>query len=231
MALLSPLAASPIAGQLLTPNEFWNSKPRSDWSLAEIAQLTTASPWAMKTKVKMAGSTVPLKSGVSADLPTKITTRIKKPDSSVDVPAAPQSSPANSSAPVAFYGDVVVSWESAAPLRLARNEPLPPEFDNQYAVRVTGLPAQTFMPDTGQTPVIFRLLSGTSLEVSSGKREQSDYVLRIPEKNSILFAFRAQQFPLRASDHFVSFAMNLNQMMVRARFDLRLMTFGEAIAV
>jgi hypothetical protein len=124
-----------------------------------------------------------------------------------------------------------VSWESAAPVRLARNEPLPPEFDKHYAVRVTGLPAQTFMPDTGRTPVIFRLLIGTSLEVNSGKRERSDYVLRIPEKSSILFAFPAQSFPLRSGDRFVSFAMNLNQMIVRARFDLRLMAFEGTIAV
>jgi hypothetical protein len=232
-ALFSSLAASRTAGQLLTPREFWNSKPPSDWSPDEIAQLTTASPWAVKTRVKMAGSLFRPKPVVSADLPTRGGGgRANKQAAASDESIAPEprSSTANSSAPVAFYGEVVVSWESAEPLRRARNAPLPPEFDNHYALRVTGLPHQTFMPDTGRTPVIFRLLVGTTLEVN-GRREQSDYVLRMPEKNSILFAFPSRSFPLSAADRSVLFAMNLNQMMIRARFDLRLMTFEEAVAV
>jgi hypothetical protein len=147
------------------------------------------------------------------------------------IPLAGENSIGNSSAPVAFYGEVVVTWESAAPIRLVRREPLPPDFENRYAVRITGLPAQTFMPETGRTPVIFRLLMGTTIEVNAGKRRQSDYVLRLPDKNSVVFAFPVAGFPLTRADRFVSFAMDLNQMMVRARFDLRLMTFGETIAV
>jgi len=236
---------APIAGQVfpqLAQGEFWKSKPPSDWSTEEVAQLTTASPWAVKTRVKMAGSGLGTRPMVvnrpgTTDVPRPPGRQSPSLEATAEraVPPDTESPGMNSSAPVAFYGEVVVSWESAAPIRLARklarHEPLAPEFDKHYAVRITGLPAQTFMPDTGRTPVIFRLLTGTTLAVNTRKPRQSDYVLRMPEKNSILFAFPTQGFSLRPADHFVSFAMDLNQMMVRARFDLRLMTFEEAMAV
>jgi hypothetical protein len=228
-----------LFAQVFAQGQFWNSRPSSAWSQEEIAQLTTASPWAIKTRVTMAGATPGTKpisnsqaSRGSVDLPTRITQRRLDPGAADEaVPPAPQASAGNSSAPLAFYGEVVVTWESALPIRLARDKPLDSEFDNRYALRITGLPAQTFMPDIGRSPVVFRLLIGTSLQVNAGKREQSDYVLRMPEANSILFAFPKRGFPLRSSDRFVSFAMNLNQMTIRVRFDLRLMTFGDAIAV
>lgn len=204
--LVSPLAVSSIAAQVLAPREFWKEKQSSDWTAAENAQLTSASPWAIRTRAGMTGSFMGKKS------------------------AEPRSH-LNSTAPIAFYGEVVVSWESAAPLILARNAQLPAEFDHHYALRVTGLPAETFMPESGRSPVLFRLLIGTTLEASSGRRVQSDYVLRLPEEKSILFAFPVHRFPLRFNDQFVTFAMNLNQMMVRARFDLRQMTFEKTMAV
>jgi hypothetical protein len=198
----------------------------------------------VQTRVKMAGSTLGARpiasqqaSQASTDPPARITSRINKPSEAINetIPLVPESSAGNSSAPIAFYGEVVVTWESAQPVRLSRqltsDAPLTPEFDNHYAVRITGLPAQTFMPETGRSPVIFRLLIGTTLEMNGRKREQSDYVLRMPQKNSILFAFPTHDFPLHPADRFVSFAMDLNQMMVRARFDLRLMNYGDAIAL
>jgi hypothetical protein len=228
-----------LFAQVFAQGQFWNARPPSEWSPEEIAQLTTASPWAIKTRVTMAGANPGSKpisnsqaSNSSVDLPTRITQRRLDPGAAdAAVPSAPQASAGNSSAPLAFYGEVVVTWESAAPIRLARDKPLDSEFDNRYALRITGLPAQTFMPDTGRSPVVFRLLIGTSLEMNAGKREQSDYVLRMPEANSIMFAFPKRSFPLRPSDRFVSFAMHLNQMTIHVRFDLRLMIFGETLAV
>jgi hypothetical protein len=132
---------------------------------------------------------------------------------------------------VAFYGEVVVSWESAAPVRLARKEPLPDEFRNRYAIRIAGLPAQTFMPDTGYPPLIFRLLGGATLEAGVRRRETADYVLRMPEKKALLFAFPMAGLPLSKSDHFVAFSLNLNEMMIRVRFDLHVMRFHNLPAV
>jgi hypothetical protein len=147
------------------------------------------------------------------------------------IPPDPRGSHPGSTAPVAFYGEVTVTWESSAPIRLARREPLGPEFDRHYAIRVTGLPTQTFMNSAGRTPLIFRLLTGAVLERRFGKRESSDYVARIPEKKSLLFAFRTEHFPLRQSDSHVYFALNLNEMTVKVRFDLRLMVYRGLLAV
>ena len=143
----------------------------------------------------------------------------------------PVSSRRNSSAPVAFYGQVTVTWESAAPIRLARREPLGEEFNYRYALRITGLPAQTYMPETGNIPVVIRLLTGTTLETASKKHEQSNYVLRVPEKKSLIFAFVRQGFPINGSTGFVWFSMNLNEMTVRVRFDLHTMNFRNLTAV
>jgi len=123
-----------------------------------------------------------------------------------------------------------VTWESAAPVRLARREALPPEFDRHYAIRVTGIPARAFMQSDG-APAIFPLLNGTTLRVRGRKPLRADYVLPIPAKKSVTFAFPAAGFPLRRENGPVSFAMNVNEMVVKARFDLKAMSFRGLLAV
>jgi hypothetical protein len=210
--------------------EFWDAKPESDWSAAEVAQLTTSSPWAIAGRVQMAPAPLSQRSD-----PTNATFRGRTatfgPNPDAVVMTGPASSARNSSAPVAFYGQVTVSWESAAPIRLARKSTLPEEFNDCYAIRITGLPAQTFMPETGRIPVIIRLLTGTTLATSSKKHEQAYYVLRLPDEKSLIFAFLRHDFPLISSTGFVWFTMNLNEMKVRVRFDLRSMNFRGVIAV
>jgi hypothetical protein len=144
---------------------------------------------------------------------------------------APEESKPGSNAPVAFYGQVTVTWESAAPIRLARREPLGPEFAQHYAIRVTGLPPQTFMNDSGKTPAIFRLLTATFLDARAGRRELPDYVLRIPEQKALVFAFPTAGLRLSRADRVVSFTMNLNEMSIKVRFDPRQMTFRDLLAV
>jgi hypothetical protein len=125
---------------------------------------------------------------------------------------------------------VTVTWESAAPVRLARREPLTAEFERHYAIRVAGIPARAFLQSDG-APAIFPLLNGASLRVRGRKPLRADYVLPIPAKKSVMFAFPAAGFPLRREDRFVSFAMNVNEMVVKARFDLRAMSFRDLLAV
>jgi hypothetical protein len=93
--------------------------------------------------------------------------------------------------PVAFYGEVVVTWESAEPVRLARNQPLPAKFVNHYALRVTGLPLQLLK-------LTARELKATVIEVSSKKRERADYAELSADKRSLLFGFPAENVPLNA---------------------------------
>lgn len=247
--------AAPLFPKLLFANgEFWNTVPDSEWTADQVAQLLTASPWSVKTRVKMSGSYTdappldidrrqtgipgtPTNGSSSGPSPSGTSGTARPPGSFPRLPRINTDpiedttpSKKTSNAPVAFYGDVTVTWESAAPIRLARREPLGQEFEHHYAVRVTGLPPQTFMSDAGSAPAVFRLLVGTSIE-RGGKRERPDYVLRLPEKKSLIFAFPAPEFTLRRRDRYVSFVLNVNEMAIKVRFDLRLMVFRDLLAV
>jgi hypothetical protein len=173
------------------------------------------------------GGSTGLKSPSSGSLPRL--PRISTEPIEDSVP--PEPSRPKSNAPVAFYGNVTVAWDSAAPIRWARREPLGPQFDRHYAIRVTGLPVQSFMSEGGRIPMIFRLLTGALLDARGKKRESADYVTRVPETRTMVFAFRASEFPLRRGDRFVSFSLNLDDLVVKARFDLRLMTWRDLLAV
>ncbi len=77
------------------------------------------------------------------------------------------------------------------------------------------------MSEAGRTPVIFRLLTETKLESGSKKRAPPDYVLRMPEKKSLMFAFPVDKLLFGPANRYVVFSMNLNEILVRVRFDLR----------
>ena len=105
------------------------------------------------------------------------------------------------------------------------------EFENRYAIRVTGLPSQTFMPETRAVPVVARLLTGASLEVSPQRHQQAWYVMRMAEKKSLVFAFPKDKLRLSLSTGYVWFNLKVNQMVIRVRFDLRTMRFRDLLAV
>jgi hypothetical protein len=246
------MAMAPLAWPLAGEAEFWDAKPSADWSVDETARLLTSSPWALKTRVRMKGKQ-PEYPSPSWDKPQPAPRPANAPVSSSAsggstsggssstgralrntpeiAPPNPTIPTENSNVAVAFYGEVVVSWESAAPMLLARRQPLLEEFRDRYAIRISGLPAQTFMPDTGYPPLIFRLLGGATLEAGVRRHETADYVLRMPEKKALIFAFPMAGLPLSKSDHFASFSLNLNEMMIRVRFDLRSMRFHNQPAV
>jgi hypothetical protein len=213
------------------------------------------SPWAIRIKVKMEGSytdaapfdmsqhraavpppVAPGSTGTGPGSPSAGSVTGNAPrvprinPQSIDDSLPPPEPQRRSSSSVAFYGEVTVTWESAAPVRLARREPLPAEFERHYAIRVTGIPARAFLQSDG-APAIFPLLNGTTLGVRGRKPLRADYVLPVAQKKSLTFAFPAAGFPLRRENGTVSFSMNVNEMVVKARFDLRTMSFRDLLAV
>jgi hypothetical protein len=128
-------------------------------------------------------------------------------------------------APITFYGEVIVSWESAEPIRLIRRNDLRPEFQERYVIRVTGLPG----------PVLNRLeaseIRSASLGVAGNRRVGADLAqVKLPV-GYIEFAFPSRALPLSVADRSVRFIMGLGQMTVQVRFDLPRMTFRNALAL
>ena len=74
-------------------------------------------------------------------------------------------------------------------------------------------------------------LKATVIELSPRKRQRADYAVLSADRKSLLFAFPSKAFPLTPADRFVASIMNLNQMIVQARSDLRQMTIDNALAV
>jgi hypothetical protein len=136
--------------------------------------------------------------------------------------------PGESTVGIAFYGYVTVIWESAEPIRLLRKQPLGPEFNSHYAIRIIGLPPETYTHDTGEIPLIFRLLGGATLQTRFHRRIPADYVAT---DNSLIFAFPKASLPLKPTDRSVTFALNLNEMSFKVRFEPRRMIWNSHLAL
>jgi hypothetical protein len=129
-----------------------------------------------------------------------------------------------SGAAVAFYGEVVVSWESAEPMRLIRKGQLSPVFKDHYVIRVTGL------PDMVLKSIEAPELRNASLGSASKKRIAAD-LAQVKRPAYIEFAFRSRAIPLSVADRSVQFAVSLGQMTIQAHFDLPRMMFRNALAL
>lgn len=172
--------------------------------LAASSDASDTSPWMVKTRATMAGTA----SETPFPLP-RVTRSSSVPGGnsiemgSNDKPESGAPPATDHSGPVAFYGEVIVTWESAEPIRLERHTSFPPRFDNYYAIGVNGLPLQSMH-------LVPAELKATAIEVSLRKRERTDYALTQAHGKTLLFAFQVRSFPLAFDDRFVTFRANLN---------------------
>jgi len=96
-------------------NDFWNSKPPSQWTVGDIYRLMNHSPWAKRVQAWRPDITnSQLKDRVGVFPPTGYV----------------------------FGPTGVVTWESAPPIRDAFKSPLPPEFEDSYVIGVDSFPLQ-----------------------------------------------------------------------------------------
>jgi len=201
--------------------EFWDSKPASEWTPGEIARLSTASPWAVKTRATMGGE-APVAGSLRA--PRNATWDQIDQINQAAVAAA-EKAHRTPGASIAFYGEVIVTWESAEPMRLIRRSEQGPEFREHYVIRVTGLP----------DAVLKRLNAGEMRKASLGmprkRRINADLAQIERPEGRVEFAFPSRAMPLSAADRAVRFLMTLGQMTIQARFDLSRMMFRNALAI
>jgi hypothetical protein len=114
------LLACAAARLAAADEDFWDTKPPGEWSIADIYQLVNRSPWAKPVRGFLRPAPGP------PDLAPK---RNGKP---MPMPVVPQG---------------VVTWESSQPIRDALKTLLPSVFTDCYVIGVDGIPLGTASTD------------------------------------------------------------------------------------
>jgi hypothetical protein len=250
--LLQAMAGSSLLAlsgrPLFAASDFWNKKPASDWSLAEVEQLKTKSPWARKVRGQLmdvraermdrAGSGKASLGGLTGADSNGISTGGKSRGGPISNPLESAPPPSASQGP-----EVVVCWQSAPPLLEATKLELPEQFANHYALSVAGIPLSTLakgLNDGGEAPedpaarqkaAVDRLLAGTTLTVKGRPPVAADLLVQSQDKQSLIFAFLKPGLALTQDDKEVNFEMSLRTIKVNAKFELKEMVYKGGLAL
>jgi len=150
LASASGLLAFP-GSLLFGASDFWNKKQAADWSVAEVEQLKTKSPWAKKVRGEMSTSGPMAGSGGGGGRGGRGAGSLGTADDSVsnigggstDAGGGRGGRGGDTAGPPRAEGpEVVIRWENAKPLLDATKLTLTPALDNHYAISITGLPPE-----------------------------------------------------------------------------------------
>jgi hypothetical protein len=128
----------------------------------------------------------------------------------------------------AFYGDVTIRWESAAPLRAAEGRALSPEFAQHYVITITGLPLDTLETVLPQGVVPFL---GTQLKFSGQRPIPMEYVFLSRDKKTLGLAFPRKSSSLPANTTKAEFRMLCRGLTLKSTFDLKTMIWRGKLAL
>jgi hypothetical protein len=196
---------------LLAASDFWNRKNPSAWTTDEILQLATKSPWAKAARV----------------LPRPGRDRGSFDNSVPDLTGGNAGGRSGNSrlgeVPVVPVAEVTVIWASAQPLLDALKSNFPSDFANHYVIGINDLPGAEGGRKVNQDSMT------ATLQGRGGKSVDAGGVL--PTRDTVLFAFSKELFPLVPADKEVLFALETNQYSVKVRFDLKEMTYRGRLAV
>jgi hypothetical protein len=118
--------ASALATISSAAGHFWDSKPPSQWTPEEIAELTGKSPWAKPVLAQYRAAMENL-----APRPDSEPTQGRGEAKVGECGLVPCSS--------IMPGNVTVIWESAQPIRDALHPVIQPQFNGRYVISVRGL--------------------------------------------------------------------------------------------
>ena len=197
-----------VAADLLGA-DFWNKKNLSAWTTAEIVQLATRSPWAKDARVLPRpgrdrgsfGNTIP---DLNSGGGGRGNTRVG------EVPLVPVS-------------EVTVIWASAQPLLDALKSRFPSDFANHYVIGINDLPTTEGGRKVNTDSMVATLHARGDKSVDAGGI--------LPTRDTILFAFSKELFPLNIADKEVLFELETNQYSIKCRFELKEMMYRGKLAV
>ena len=254
-------------------SDFWNKKEASQWTSQEIEALKTKSPWAKRVRGEgFGGGGNRGGGGESMD-------RAGSQGSFGGMSGADSNGlggggggrggggrrggggDAGSGGPVAAPQgpEVVIRWESAAPVLAATKFQLPEPLADHYAVSITGLPPQMLMmaamgagragrrgresgPPETEAPAPAdpqaeakarqeRLVHSATLSVKNHDPESADVVMQTADKQTVIFGFAKANLPLAASDKDVEFVMRAGPATFRAKFEPKEMMYKGSLTV
>lgn len=199
------------APDLFGASDFWNKKSPAAWTSEEILQLATKSPWAKVARV----------------LPKPGRDRGSFDNSVPDLAGGNAGGRSGNSklgeVPVIPVAEVTVIWASAQPLLDALKSVFPSDFANHYVVGINDLPATEGGGKVNQDTMMATLQARGKESVDAGGI--------LPTRDTVLFAFSKELFPLTPADKEVLFALDTNQYSIKVRFDLKEMIYRGRLAV
>jgi hypothetical protein len=199
------------AADLFGASDFWNKKNPSTWTTDEILLLATKSPWAKTARV------LPNPGSDRGGLDSRV------PDLTSGNAGGRSGSSKLGEVAVVPVDEVTVVWESARPLLDALNTSFPADFANHYVIGVNDLPTTQGGKKVNQDSMSASLRARGKDSVDAGGI--------LPSREVFLFAFSKELLPLTAADKEVVFTLETNQFSIKARFDLKEMTYRGRLAV
>ncbi len=125
--------------------------------------------------------------------------------------------------PVVPVEEVTVIWASGQPIIDALKTRLPADFADHYVIGINDLPKAQGGRRVDQDAMI------ATLQVRGGKTIDAGSVL--PGKDTTLFAFSKELFPLSAADKEVLFSLETSEYTIKTYFNLREMNYRGKLAL
>jgi len=213
-------------------SDFWNKKDPSEWTGAEVDQLTNKSPWAKEITVNapsqgmnrgMGGG------GMGGGIP--------------GMGGGMGRRRGGGGMPAGQSYKAVVRWESAKPVLDALKTPLPEGFTNHYVISVGGIPLdagnrrqyQTSDDSSSSQSIQNSLdrLKGVTYLAPKDKRDlQPGVVVQQPAAyGNIYFGFSKELLTLRPEDKEVEFTTIFGSIQVKTKFNMKDMLYHGELAV
>jgi hypothetical protein len=200
--------------------EFWNKKEPVAWTTDEILLLTTNSPWAKEIRLVLkakGGATG--EDGISA---------VRDPTTGEFRGGSGNGGQKGEKPPSA-----IVTWESALPLFDALKYRLPADFVGHYVIGVKDLPILVDAGPQRQSAeqLVDWLKNSATLRAKSKDPVQAGVVATSRGGSMVLFGFLKELLPLTEKDKEVVFALNTNQLALKAKFELKEMMYQGKLAL
>ena len=249
------LGASALCGRVYAfASDFWNKKAPADWSSDEVHTLLTKSPWAKSVTAEIAHSQ---NSHPSTSNPSN-QTGIDNPrigtstnpnrangglggmnsggiNPRTGMPRSTVSGGGGGTPHGAQQVKGIVRWESAKPIAEAAKSTIPDAFANSYVIAVINFPlgGKRSEDDDGQAKLsksaLEKIKAATKL-TPKGKAEVRPGVAQVAG-GFLMLGFAKDTLPLTVDDKEVEFVTVVGRMTIKARFNLKEMTYHDALAL
>jgi hypothetical protein len=191
--------------------EFWNHKDPSEWTVSEVKEMLTQSPWAKAASVyNNTGASGPLGSGRSGGGSRRGGGRGGVSSTNPGPPGGPNN------------WKTIVRWESALPVREARKAKVTPDEAENYVIALIGSIPSVGIPSDEDDPTerkqkLDTLRDSTRLE---RRDEPLDLVRAASGPTGTLFNF-SRVFAIKPEDKQVTFVTKMGPLEIKCKFSLR----------